>query len=66
MAYTKILVVSNTWFYSWNRIKHDTYSDKLTFPKLSYVISMMESIVINILIVKYFAEKYNEKIRAEN
>jgi len=38
----------------------------LTFPELSYVISMIGSIVINILIVKYFAEKYNEKIIENN
>jgi hypothetical protein len=38
----------------------------LTFPELSYVVSMIGSIVINILIVKYFAEKYNEKIIENN
>ena len=38
----------------------------LTFPELSYVISVIGSIIINILIVKHFAEKYNEKIIENN
>ena len=38
----------------------------LTFPELSYVISVIGSLIINILIVKYFAEKYNEKIIENN
>jgi len=38
----------------------------LTSPELSYVITVMGSIIINILIVKYFAEKYNETIIENN
>jgi hypothetical protein len=38
----------------------------LIFPELSSVISMMGLIVINILIVKYFTEKHNKKIRENN
>ena len=38
----------------------------LIFLELSSVISMMGLIVINILIVKYFTEKYNKKIRENN
>ena len=38
----------------------------LASPELSYVITVMGSIIINILIVKYFAEKYNETIIENN
>ena len=38
----------------------------LTSSELSYVITVMGSIIINILIVKYFAEKYNETIIENN
>ena len=38
----------------------------LASPELSYVISVIGSIIINILIVKYFAEKYNETIKENN
>ena len=38
----------------------------LASPELSYVITVMGSIIINILIVKYFAEKYNETIIEDN
>jgi hypothetical protein len=38
----------------------------LTFSELSYVTSRIGSIVINALLVKYFAEKYNEWIRENN
>jgi len=38
----------------------------LASPELSYVISVIGSIIINILIVKYFAEKYNETIIENN
>lgn len=38
----------------------------LASPELSYVISVLGSIIINILIVKYFAEKYNETIKENN
>jgi hypothetical protein len=38
----------------------------LASPEISYVITVMGSIIINILIVKYFAEKYNETIIENN
>ena len=38
----------------------------LASPELSYVVSVIGSIIINILIVKYFAEKYNETIKENN
>ena len=38
----------------------------LASPELSYVFSVIGSIIINILIVKYFAEKYNETIKENN
>ena len=38
----------------------------LASPEISYVITVMGSIIINILIVKYFAEKYNETIMDNN
>jgi membrane protein implicated in regulation of membrane protease activity len=38
----------------------------LTSPELSYVVSVIGSIIINILIVKYFAEKYDETIKENN
>jgi membrane protein implicated in regulation of membrane protease activity len=38
----------------------------LTSPELSYVVSVIGSIIINMLIVKYFAEKYDETIKENN
>jgi len=38
----------------------------LTSPELSYVITVIGSIITHILIVKYFAEKYNEIIKEDN
>jgi membrane protein implicated in regulation of membrane protease activity len=38
----------------------------LASPELSYVVSVIGSIIINILIVKYFAEKYDETIKENN
>jgi membrane protein implicated in regulation of membrane protease activity len=38
----------------------------LTSPELSFVVSVIGSIIINILIVKYFAEKYDETIKENN
>ena len=66
MENTKILVVSNTWSSGKCRVGHHTCPLSLTSPELSYVITVMGSIIINIVIVKYFAEKYNETIIENN
>ena len=66
MENTKILVVSNTWSSGKCGLGITLTPLSLASPELSYVITVMGSIIINILIVKYFAEKYNETIIENN
>ena len=66
MENTKISAVSNTWLVVSVGLGITLDPLSLTSPELSYVISVMGSIIINILIVKYFAGKYNETIKENN